>query len=84
MSNDWILDFLVSFLKSPPWTVPLNNFIDQNCHLFDTEDENKFSYTEVHQRYQETVENLLTFHLDELGLTAEQFVEACAAGRVLI
>ncbi len=27
--NDWLFDYIVQFLKSPPWTVPLNNFIDE-------------------------------------------------------
>ena len=26
---DWLLDFISSFLRSPTWTTPLNNFIDE-------------------------------------------------------
>jgi hypothetical protein len=78
--NGWIIDFVKQFLESPPWTTPISNFIDQNCHVFDDADENKLSYTEVHLRYLTLVEDLLTFNLEELGLEPQQFVDVCAAG----
>ena len=80
--NEWIIDFVKQFLESPPWTTPVSNFIDQNCHVFDDADENKLTYTEVHLRYLTLVEDLLTFHLEELGLEPQQFVDVCAAGTI--
>ena len=44
----WLLDSIVGFLKSPPYTVPVMSFIDDNCAVFDAEEENKFSYTDIH------------------------------------
>ena len=29
--DDWVLDSLVGFLKSPTWTIPRNSFTDHNC-----------------------------------------------------
>jgi hypothetical protein len=26
---DWLYDYIATFLRSPPWTVPLNTFIDE-------------------------------------------------------
>jgi hypothetical protein len=46
---EWLFDYIVEFLKSPPWVVPLNKFIDENCITFDNEEENKFAYTECHE-----------------------------------
>ena len=29
--DDWVLDSLVGFLKSPTWTIPVNSFTDNKC-----------------------------------------------------
>ena len=29
--EDWVLDSLVGFLKSPMWKDPVSKFIDRNC-----------------------------------------------------
>lgn len=39
---------VLQYLTSPLWKVPIHTFIDANCIVFDDEEENKFSYTEVH------------------------------------
>jgi len=78
---DWLFDYIVSFLKSPPWTTPLNSFIDENCIIFDSDEENKLSYTECHQRFIELIDQLLESNLSEIGVTQEQFVEACVKGQ---
>jgi hypothetical protein len=41
----------VGFLDSPLWAAPVGNFIDQNCVIFDSEEENKLEYTPVHNGY---------------------------------
>lgn len=45
---DWLYDYLLQFLKSPGWRVPILDFIDQHCHIFEDSNENKLVYTEVH------------------------------------
>ena len=50
---------IVGFLKSPEWSVPVMEYIDKNCVVFDTEDENKFEYTTIHAAFCEMVNSLL-------------------------
>jgi len=42
------LDSIAEFLKSPAWKNPILEFIDDNCIVFDEEDENKLEYTDIH------------------------------------
>lgn len=46
----WLFDSLMGFLGSPQWALPVMAFIDDNCAVFDDEDENKLSQTTQHQR----------------------------------
>lgn len=68
---------IVGYLKSPEWSVPVMEFIDANCIVFDTEDENKFEFTTVHQKFCEMVNNLLEGFLADMGISPEEFVEVC-------
>eukprot|EP01112_Ceratiomyxa_fruticulosa_P023312 TRINITY_DN8850_c0_g1_i1.p1 TRINITY_DN8850_c0_g1~~TRINITY_DN8850_c0_g1_i1.p1 ORF type:complete len:316 (-),score=73.10 TRINITY_DN8850_c0_g1_i1:81-1028(-) len=85
MVEEWQLDAVVGFLRSPLWETPIHNFIDKNCTVFDNEEENKFEYTPVHEEYKKLVEKTLETHLIEnssdssMQLTAEKFLEACQA-----
>jgi len=45
---EWLYDYLLQFLKSPGWRVPILNFIDQFCYQFEDSAENKLVYTEIH------------------------------------
>jgi hypothetical protein len=72
---DWLYEGVTGFLRSPLFSVPLMSFIDENCIIFDTEEENKFEFTVIHQRYSELVDSLITEHLQELGVSAELFAE---------
>jgi len=47
--QDWLFDYVMSVLKAPTWEVPIMTFIDDNCIVFDSEEENKFAYTELHE-----------------------------------
>ena len=46
--NDWFFDIIINFLRSPRWKTPIMTFLDENCLVFDTEDENKLEYTSIH------------------------------------
>lgn len=46
--QDWILDSITEYLKSPLWKNPLLAFVDDHCLCFDDEDENKLEYTSIH------------------------------------
>jgi len=45
----WQYEFLVQYLTSPMWKIPIYDFLDENCIVFDDEEENKFSYTDIHK-----------------------------------
>eukprot|EP01111_Echinosteliopsis_oligospora_P006303 TRINITY_DN2037_c0_g1_i4.p1 TRINITY_DN2037_c0_g1~~TRINITY_DN2037_c0_g1_i4.p1 ORF type:complete len:313 (-),score=73.59 TRINITY_DN2037_c0_g1_i4:66-1004(-) len=78
MTESWIFASIINFLQSPLWKTPILTFVDKNCVFFDSEDENKFIYTEIHEKFRELVENLLeTYVLKEINITVEQFLEAC-------
>lgn len=74
--EDWVYDFISSFLRSPPWTVPLNSFIDQHCIFFDGDEENKFVHTDLHKEFIQVVETTLSANLRDLGITDEEFASA--------
>ncbi|XP_018432154.1 PREDICTED: cilia- and flagella-associated protein 36 [Nanorana parkeri] len=76
---EWVLDSVLAFLKCPLWTEPVTDFIEQRCSVFDDEEENKLSYTEIHNEYKELVEKLIQGHVNEIGINEEQFQEACSA-----
>lgn len=45
---DWLYDYILQFLKSPGWRIPIVSFIDEHCYHFTSEDENKLVYTQLH------------------------------------
>lgn len=55
----------------------MTDFIEQNCAVFDDEEENKLSYTEIHQVYKDLVEQLLESYVQDVGIQEDQFLEAC-------
>lgn len=77
--NEWIVDSVIGFLRSPIWRIPVLTFIETKCLVFDTEEENKLAYTEVHKEYQAMVELLLVSFVEDIGIDSELFVEACRA-----
>jgi hypothetical protein len=73
----WLFDSMKQFLAGPEWALPVWEFIDENCIVFDSEDENKLAHTDIYQSFVEIVETLLTSHLEEMGASPDQFVELC-------
>ena len=53
------------------------SFLDEHCILFDNEEENKLEYTPIHNQFKNLVEELIGHLLAELGVTQEQFMDAC-------
>lgn len=54
--KDWFFDIIINFLRSPRWKTPIMSFLDENCLVFDNEEENKLEYTQIHN-----VLSLLTY-----------------------
>mmetsp|Transcript_5311 Transcript_5311/g.13208 ORF Transcript_5311/g.13208 Transcript_5311/m.13208 type:complete len:226 (-) Transcript_5311:138-815(-) len=79
--NDWIADYVLQFMTSLPWTGPIEQFIDENCVIFDlpNAEDNKLEYTEVHTRFKDLVDSLLAAHLIEVDVSPEEFAAAFEA-----
>lgn len=75
--QDWFFDMIIGFLRSPRWKTPVMSFLDEHCIVFDSEEENKLEFTAIHQKFKKIVEDLLAELMAELGVTDQQFVEAC-------
>jgi len=73
----WVLDGIVGFLQSPTWTVPIMNFVEDNCSCFEIKEENKFEYTDIHLKYKSLVEELLFKYITELNISEDLFADAC-------
>ena len=48
-AGEWVFEYMHGVFQAPTWEVPIGTFIDENCLVFDNEEENKLSHTEVHQ-----------------------------------
>ncbi|KAH9110880.1 hypothetical protein LEN26_013597 [Aphanomyces euteiches] len=79
--SEWVFDFVMNLFQSPAWEVPIMGFIDDNCASFDTDDENKFIYTDLHSQFRDTVDGVLTANLAEIGITASDFADICTKCR---
>ncbi|KAL9645657.1 hypothetical protein ABK040_003390 [Willaertia magna] len=75
--QDWIFESLVQFLQSPLWLNPIQGFIDENCLVFDGEEEHKLEHTVIHENFRKLIEQLLDFHLKEMEISHEQFIKCC-------
>ena len=53
------------------------SFIDEFCMAFDEEDEHKLEFTKIHNEFRQLVEGLLEELMTELGISGQQFLEAC-------
>ncbi|KAK5908715.1 hypothetical protein CgunFtcFv8_016748 [Champsocephalus gunnari] len=77
--SEWILESIVGYLGSPEWVIPVSDFMENKCTVFDDEDENKLSYTDIHLQYKKLVETLLGNYMQEVGINEQQFLDACTS-----
>nr|XP_061794620.1 cilia- and flagella-associated protein 36-like [Nerophis lumbriciformis] len=77
--NEWVVESIVGYLGSPEWVIPVTDFMEHKCTVFDDEDENKLAYTEIHQQYKTLVEKLLENYMLEVGINEQQFLDACTS-----
>ena len=71
----WVFEAMSQFLKGPQWALPVWDFIDENCVVFDSLEENQHAHFEVHNAFKDTVESLLEMMLEELSVTPEEFFQ---------
>ena len=76
-AHDWVFDLVMTFFRSPEWDDRVMGFVDTHCNIFVNDEENKFEYTDVHDQFREHVERVITTELTTVGVSLEQFVEAC-------
>ncbi|XP_004482020.1 cilia- and flagella-associated protein 36 isoform X2 [Dasypus novemcinctus] len=76
---EWVVESIAGFLRGPDWSIPILDFVEQKCEVFDDEEESKLTYTEIHREYKELVEKLLESYLKEIGINEDQFQEACTS-----
>ena len=74
---EWILDSVTTFMKSPLWKNQIMDFIDDNCMFFDSEDENKLCYTDIHNKFKNLIDLKLEKFIKELGIEQDAFLIAC-------
>lgn len=74
---EWVVESIAGFLRGPDWSIPILDFVEQKCEVFDDEEESKLTYTEIHQEYRKLVEKLLESYFKEIGINEDQFQEAC-------
>ncbi|XP_060896105.1 cilia- and flagella-associated protein 36 isoform X1 [Labrus mixtus] len=77
--SEWVIESIVGYLGSPEWVIPVTDFMENKCTVFDDEDENKLSYTEIHVQYKKLVEKLLDNYMQEVGINEHQFLDACTS-----
>lgn len=72
----WVYDYVRQYLISPIWRNPLLDFIEENCLLFEDQEENKFEYTKVFQEFTGLSALLLESMIEEIGIP-EKTLEKC-------
>ncbi|KAL0964525.1 hypothetical protein UPYG_G00325170 [Umbra pygmaea] len=77
--SEWVVEGIAGYLGSPEWVIPVTDFMENKCTVFDDEDENKLTYTEIHQQYKDLVEKLLETYMQDVGISEQQFLEACSS-----
>uniref|UniRef100_A0A6Q2Z1P0 Cilia- and flagella-associated protein 36 n=1 Tax=Esox lucius TaxID=8010 RepID=A0A6Q2Z1P0_ESOLU len=77
--SEWVVESIAGYLGSPEWVIPVTDFMENKCTVFDDEDENKLTYTEIHQQYKHLVEKLLETYMQEVGINEQQFLDACSS-----
>ena len=78
---DWVFDFALQFLESDKFDAAVMDFVDERCDVFDSDDENKFVYTDIHREFRDHIESLITSNLGELGITPTMFYDSCEKAR---
>eukprot|EP00066_Takifugu_rubripes_P012160 XP_011601426.1 PREDICTED: cilia- and flagella-associated protein 36 isoform X3 [Takifugu rubripes] len=77
--REWVFESIVGYLSSPIWLIPINEFLETKSLVFDDEEENKLSYTDIHMQYKTLVERLLDNYMREVGISDQQFLDACTS-----
>ncbi|CAK90301.1 unnamed protein product (macronuclear) [Paramecium tetraurelia] len=78
--ENWVYASILQYLTSPIWNITISEFVDQNCIVFDDEEENKLEYQALFKKYKKMMANLIDNMMNELGVNEEQFAEQVEKG----
>ncbi|KAK9687409.1 The ARF-like 2 binding protein BART [Popillia japonica] len=76
----WVFDSLVCFLNGPVWNAPLESFIEENSLIFEPNVRENPEYQKVFNEFKNLVDFMLGNFMDDIGITPQQFEDACAKG----
>lgn len=54
--------------------------MDENCIVFEDEEENKFEYTTIHNNFKKMLEKMIDQLMSDIGITEDQFYRMCKIG----
>ena len=87
MKQRWKYDVVVQFLTGPLWKSSILDFVDYHCVVFDTEEENKFEYTKIHnvssksiQEFKQMVGTIFDEMTQEVGLDDDHLAQILQKG----
>lgn len=72
----WVFESLVGYLKGPAWNIPILTFIEQKSVVFEPDGDNE-EYKKIHNEYKNLVDFMLGSHMEDMGITPEQFEKVC-------
>ncbi|XP_057656938.1 cilia- and flagella-associated protein 36 [Diorhabda carinulata] len=75
--NAWVFDSLVTFLNGPIWNAPLQSFIEEKSLIFEPNAEDNEGYKNIFDEFKNLVDFMLGNFMEDIGITAEQFENAC-------
>ncbi|KAJ8960316.1 hypothetical protein NQ318_004048 [Aromia moschata] len=79
--NSWVFDSLVCFLNGPIWNAPLQNFIEEKSLIFEPNVDDNEEYKKIFDEFKNLVDFMLGNFMEDIGITPEQFENACKEGR---
>ncbi|CAD8078155.1 unnamed protein product [Paramecium primaurelia] len=76
----WIYDLVYEHLTSPIWKIAIMEFIDENCIIFDDEDQYTPEQEQKFQQFKELISSQFDNMLNEYGLTNELLTKQIIIG----
>ncbi|XP_055925528.1 cilia- and flagella-associated protein 36-like [Argiope bruennichi] len=74
----WVFESLVGFLKGPVWEAAVLTFIERKSVVFDPVDGDEEEYKKIFEEYKNLVDTMLSSHMEDLGISPEDFQKACS------
>jgi len=75
--QDWVFDSVLQFVNGPIWSIPIQIFVDTNCHYFAEIDGDRSKHKGIHAKYKILAYALMSQYLEKMGISSEMFCTAC-------